>query len=156
MAVLRYSAEEYQALQDRINAGVKRKSIVPVQLEEQAKAIKSDGRRNKYGAIRTELCGLKFDSKAEAKRYAQLKAMEAAGQISELQLQVRIPLLPAQDTNGRKEKPVDYICDFVYVRDGKMIHEDTKSSATKTPAFILKRKLCLYFHGIVIREVMME
>jgi hypothetical protein len=155
--MIRYSPEEYQALQARIHASLQRKAAAPAKPEPQAKAAsKQGGRRNKYGAIRTELDGRVFDSKAEARRYAQLMAMQQAGQISDLQMQVKIPLLPAQNVNGHKEKPVDYICDFVYVRDGETIHEDTKSSATKTPAFVLKRKMALFFHGIIIREVLMD
>lgn len=154
--MIRYSPEEYEKLQARIKAGIQRKSRAPVKSEAQATASKSGGRRNKYGAIRTDYDGHTFDSKAEARRYAQLRYMEAAGQISELQMQVRVALLPAQNVDGHKEKAVDYICDFVYVRDGERIFEDTKSSATKTPAFVLKRKMCLFFHGIVIREVLMD
>lgn len=154
--MLRYSPEEYAALQARINASLQRKSASPVQAEPQAKAAKQGGRRNKYGAIRTEYSGINFDSKAEAKRYAQLKALEAAGEISDLQIQVRIPLLPAQNVDGHKEKPVDYICDFVFMRDGKKQYEDVKSAASKTPAFVLKRKMALYFHGIRIQEIFMD
>lgn len=154
--MLRFSVDEFKRLQERIAAGVQRKAAAPVQAAPQATAAKHGGRRNKYGAIRTEYEGIIFDSKAEARRYAQLKSMEAAGEISDLQIQVRIPLLPAQNVNGHREKPVDYICDFVFVRDGEKQYEDVKSAASKTPAFVLKRKMALYFHGIHIQEILMD
>ena len=155
--MLRFTPEEYEKLQSRIKAGVQRKSEAPVDAQPAGKAAKSGGRRNKYGAMATELDGIRFDSKAEARRYSQLKAMEQAGEISGLQLQVPYELLPAQDINGKKERPVKYIADFVYRdRDGNQVVEDTKSAATKTKEFVLKRKMMLFFHGIAIREVLMD
>lgn len=155
--MLRFTPDEFAALQSRIKAGVQRKSAAPAQVEPTAKAVKSTGRRNKYGAQATEVHGIRFDSKAEAKRYLQLKALEQAGEISDLQLQVKFDLLPAQELDGKKERPVQYIADFTY-RDkaGSTVVEDAKSAATKTKEFVLKRKMMLFFHGIVIREVLMD
>jgi hypothetical protein len=143
--MLQISPEDYARLQDRVK---NRTGLM--------KKAKPQGRKNKYGAEATECDGIRFDSKSEARRYLTLKTMEKAGEISDLQLQVRIPLLPAQEIDGRKEKPVDYICDFVFVRDGVKVYEDVKSGPTKTREFVLKRKLCLYMHGIAVQEVMVD
>lgn len=118
---------------------------------------------NKYGAKKTWAYGLQFDSKKEAKRYQELKLLEAAGKIEDLKTQVKFRLLPAQrepDTVGPKggkirgkviEREVAYIADFVYVENGQMIVEDTKGM--RTPEYVIKRKLLLYMTGIRIREV---
>ena len=46
-----------------------------------------------------------------------------------------------------------YLADFVYqdVKTGEWIVEDAKGH--KTEAYIIKRKLLLYIHGIRIKEV---
>ena len=51
------------------------------------------------------------------------------------------------------EKAVNYIADFVYVENGKTVVEDTKSEATRTKEYIIKRKLMRYIHGITVKEV---
>lgn len=119
---------------------------------------KSDKKANKYGAQRVTIQGIPFDSKAEAKRYLQLKAMEQAGEISNLEIQVEFPLVPAQNVDGRKEQGVKYVADFRYirVRDGRSIVEDVKSAPTKTKEFIIKRKLVLWLHKIAVQEVLMS
>lgn len=143
------SPEEYERLQSRFKPGA-----TPVARKAERKAGQ---RRNKYGAEATEIQGIRFDSKAEAKRYLQLKAMQQAGEISELEIQVSFELIPAQEIDGRKERPVFYIADFRY-RDkaGETVIEDTKSAPTKTKEYVIKRKLLLWRHGIAVREVLME
>lgn len=47
--------------------------------------------KNKYKAVKTTVDGIKFDSKAEARRYTQLKLLERAGQIQpDIILQVKL------------------------------------------------------------------
>jgi len=41
----------------------------------------------------------------------------------------------------------------VYYEDGKMVVEDTKSPATKTPVYRLKKRLLAEQRGIVIKEI---
>lgn len=149
MSAIRMSAEDYERLQSRFKPGV-----VPVAKKAERKAGQ---RRNKYGAERTVVDGIEFDSKAEAKRYLQLKAMERAGEISGLEWQVRYDLIPAQDVDGHKEKPVYYLADFRYRnKAGALVVEDVKSAPTKTREYVIKRKLLLLIHGIRITEVMMD
>lgn len=114
--------------------------------------------RRKFRNIKTEYDGQKFDSRKEANRYAELRLMERAGAIYELRRQVVFEIIPTQKdevTGELVEKCARYVADFVY-RDAfthKLIVEDVKSKATKTPEFILKRKLMYYRFGIRITEV---
>ena len=126
--------------------------------------------RNKYGNRKSEYNGEKYDSVKEYRRHDELKLLERAGKISGLQRQVKFELVPKQCeestevyTKGKYkglpkpgkmlESAVCYVADFVYQQDGKQIVEDVKSPATKTPLYILKRKLMLYFYGIRIKEI---
>lgn len=122
--------------------------------------------RSKYRAVKTEVDGITFDSKKEAQHYKQLKLLEQAGEISGLTLQQKYELTPEfrepdiiGPKGGRKqgrviELPSYYIADFVYEdKDGNTIVEDVKSPATRTPQYILKRKMMLYRYGIRIHEV---
>jgi hypothetical protein len=99
----------------------------------------------KYGAIRTEVDGMSFASKAEARRYAELKLMERAGAISRLDIQPRFPLT----VNGVKVGA--YVGDFAYMDNGKLVIEDVKG--VKTPVYRLKAKLVKALYDIDIAEV---
>lgn len=100
---------------------------------------------------------VRFDSKKEARRYDELRLLERAHQISNLQRQVRFVLIPAQrDAKGKLiERQAVYTADFVYTDSrGRQIVEDTKSPPTrKEKDYILRRKLMLWVHGIRIREI---
>lgn len=112
-------------------------------------------RKSKYGARKTELDGMVFDSNHEARRYAYLKTLERAGEISGLERQVKYILVPAQAGEDGKivERAVIYVADFVYrdAHSGEKVVEDAKGMRTRD--YIIKRKLMRYVHGIRIREV---
>ena len=112
-------------------------------------------RKSKYGARKTELDGMVFDSNHEARRYAYLKTLERAGEISGLERQVKYILVPAQAGGDGKivERAVIYVADFVYrdAHSGETVVEDAKGMRTRD--YIIKRKLMRYVHGIRIREV---
>lgn len=109
----------------------------------------------KYGNHKTVVDGITFDSKKEANRWCELKLMEKAGIIGNLERQVPFRLIPTQkDSKGKVlEREVVYYADFIYTQDGGWVVEDVKSSATRTKEYIIKRKLMLQVHGIRIREV---
>lgn len=122
--------------------------------------------RNKYKAQKITIDGITFDSKHEAQRYAELALLQKAGQISDLQRQVKFVLIPTQrepDIRGVRggitkgkllEKECAYYADFVYIdKYGRRIVEDTKSPATRTEAYRIKKKLMLHIHNIIIKEV---
>lgn len=96
--------------------------------------------------------GVKHDSRKEARRWAELQAMQEAGQISDLRRQVKFELIPSQRrADGKAERACSYVADFVYTKSGAQIVADAKGMKTKD--YILKRKLMLYVHGITVLEV---
>ena len=106
----------------------------------------------KYGNKKITRDGMTFDSVKECARYCELKLMQRAGVITDLECQVKFDLLPAQRIGGKVvERAVTYVADFVYKQNGQTVVEDTKGFRTKE--YILKRKMMLYYHGIQIREV---
>lgn len=106
----------------------------------------------KYRARKTEVDGIVFDSKLEAHRYRELQLLERAGEISDLQRQVKYELIPSQKLDGKVvERAVTYVADFVYLENNKLVVEDTKGVRTKD--YIIKRKLMLYVHHIRVKEV---
>lgn len=124
---------------------------------------------SKYHSVKVVYDGIEFHSKKEAQRYQQLKLMEKAGVIANLQRQVKYELIPAQYIDGKcVERAVTYTSDFEYnemvplrqrtvmananarVR-GKHIVEDVKGIRTKD--YIIKRKLMLYKYAIRIQEL---
>ena len=127
-------------------------------------------KKSKYGAKKQTITNsdgtvITFDSKKEMRRFVELRYMEQAGLISDLKRQVKFVLIPAQrepDTQGKRggtikgkliERECAYIADFVYIdsHTGEQIVEDTKG--VRTPEYIIKRKMLLYFYGIRIQEV---
>lgn len=98
---------------------------------------------NKYRNVRTEIDGIAFQSKAEAFRYAELKLLQHAGVISDLELQPRFPL----DVKGNRV--ATFVGDFAY-RDAKglLTVEDVKG--VQTPLFRLKAKLFRALYGFEI------
>ena len=114
---------------------------------------------NKYHNKETFYDGIIFQSKKEAQRWAELKLLERAGQIINLERQRKFELIPAikGSRGGLKQRAVSYIADFEYFErkgnDWVRVVEDVKSSATKTQVYMIKKKLMLWRHGIEIREV---
>lgn len=108
---------------------------------------------NKYGNRKVVLDGKKFDSKKEARRYAELITLQRSGWISNLECQKRFELIPNQrDESGKIiEHKCVYVADFCYEQNGETIVEDVKGM--KTDVYIIKRKLMLYVHGIRVREI---
>lgn len=101
----------------------------------------------KYHNKKTFIDGIKFDSKLEAERYAQLKMMECAGVIRDLELHPSFELLPSFRKNGKTWRKTVYKADFRYILcDGdRIIIEDVKGSISViTDVFRLKQKLFEY------------
>ena len=101
----------------------------------------------KYHNKKTVADGIKFDSKLEAERYAQLKIMERAGVIRDLELQPEYELIPSFRKNGKTWRRTVYKADFRYIlsEDDSYIIEDVKGSTSViTGVFRLKQKLFEY------------
>lgn len=125
---------------------------------------------NKYRSKKT-CCnqGHQHDSKHEAMRCDELSLLERAGEIRELQQQVKYILIPSQhEVSSEKykkgpkkgqlkpgeliEKECAYYADFdYYTKSGEHVVEDTKG--VKTKDYIIKRKLMSWVYNIRIREV---
>lgn len=119
-------------------------------------------RPSKYRAVRTEVDGVTFASKAEARRYAELKLLERAGEIWDLELQPRFPLLvPAttgtlrgalEATAGTWDGKIgEYRGDFAYKDRSGRIVEDVKGF--KTALYRWKKKHVEKQYRITIREI---
>lgn len=106
-------------------------------------------RRNKFNAKKVVYDGFTFDSIKESRRYLVLRQMQHSGVISDLQIHPRIPLMCNGVSIGT------YIGDFCYKDvNGKVILEDVKSKATKTPVYNLKKKILqTMYPPIFITEV---
>lgn len=106
---------------------------------------------SKYKNTKTEVDGIVFDSKKEAARYKELKLLEAAGDIKNLNRQVRYDLLSKCEIDGIKIRATHYIADFVYEEDGRIVVEDVKGYRTRE--YKNKKRQMKEKYGIEIREV---
>lgn len=97
---------------------------------------------SKYRNIITYVGNIRFDSKAEARRYEQLLLLQRAGKISELKLQPSFELQAKfKDINGNTQRAITYLADFQYNENGRLVIEDVKGKETKE--FLIKKKMFL-------------
>ncbi len=89
------------------------------------------------------LDGITFASKAEMARYAELKMLEKAGLIRDLEVQPVYVLQEGYVWRGEKIRPIIYRADFRYLdlRTNRIIVEDVKGMHTEV--YKLKKKLLL-------------
>lgn len=108
---------------------------------------------HKYHAIPTTVDGIRFQSKAEARRYAELKLLEKAGEIYGLELQPRFPITVSARGYDKPVTICTYVADFRYRfgRMGILTIEDVKGM--KTPVYRLKKKMVEAQYGIQIQEI---
>lgn len=76
-------------------------------------------------AKKTQVDGILFDSKAEAKRYCELKWLQQSGEIQKLELQPRFEFI----INGTKCG--HYTADFRYIENGQSVVEEVKGREAK-------------------------
>ena len=105
----------------------------------------------KYHNKKCEYKGLKFDSLKERNHYIILEQLEKTGQIKDLKCQVKYELQPSFKLNDKTIRAINYIADFTYIKDGKVVVVDTKGFRTKE--YLLKKKLFQYKYGMDIVEV---
>ena len=110
---------------------------------------------SKYNAKKVTLDGHRFDSRREARRYEELKALEAAGKIAQLELQPRFELQAGFRYRGEAVRKIEYVADFKYLdyERGGIVVEDVKGM--RTDVYRLKRKLFLAKYGdsVIFEEV---
>jgi len=110
-------------------------------------------RRNKYSAKRTTLDGISFDSKKEARRWAELCLLQKAGEIADLRRQVPITLEgrqgPLLTRTGRRMR---ITVDFAYTDlvSGLTVYEDAKGVPTRDYEV---RRAVAAAQGIQVTEV---
>lgn len=121
--------------------------------------------RRKYQNVKVNVEGHTFDSKKEANVYVQLRALEKAGAVRNIEVQPKFhfPLrgqpvrhLPRK-WKGKliKGSPLSYSADFRYEElDGtkwKTVVLDVKGFDTQVSR--IKRALVLAFHGVIVEVV---
>lgn len=101
---------------------------------------------SKYRAVPTEIDGIRFASKAEARRYTELKLLLAHGGIRNLELQPAYAIV----VNGVRVGK--YLADFRYeIREAggwRQVVEDVKG--VETALYRLKAKLVRALYGVEI------
>jgi hypothetical protein len=127
---------------------VEREREVTLSARELLKLSRSYKPRSKFGNIRTEVDGYKFDSRREARHYGELRLREKAGEISSICVHPSYELRVNGYLVGR------YEADFSYVERGQEVVADVKCKATKTPVYRLKKMLMFAIYGITILEVL--
>lgn len=114
--------------------------------------------RSKYYAVPAVVDGIRFASTKEARRYQELRWLEAAGVVRDLERQPRYALEVFELHRGAAGAIVPcghYTADFRYVdvATGAVVVEDVKSRATATTAYRLRKRLIEAIHGITVVEV---
>lgn len=107
---------------------------------------------SKFGNIKVEVDGEKFDSQGEYRHWILLKDREARGEIKNLRRQV--PFTFGCGCSGEIPK-LKYIADFVFDEkqgNGYWIEVVSDFKGILTAEYKLKKKLMKHFHGIDIRE----
>lgn len=112
-------------------------------------------RYSKFNAKKTVIDGIKFDSKREANRYCELKLLEKANEIRNLELQPRFLLQDKfKDKTGTTHRKIEYVADFMYVdKDNKKIVEDVKGVLTDVYKIKKKMFLKIYDDQYEFREI---
>ena len=120
--------------------------------------------RHKYGAKPIVIDNIRFASQREGRRYQELRLLEQAGEIWDLELQPKFPLSVPSTTgtvmgaakvlagtfSGRIG---EYRGDFAYHdRSGRVV-EDVKSPPTRTALYRWKIKHLRAQYGIIVKEV---
>lgn len=114
----------------------------------EARKLLSKPKRSKYGAKKTELDGVTYDSKAEAEYAAKLKLREKAGEVGGIEIQRPFPIL----INGFSVGV--YRADFCFIdhkEDGRLRVIDVKGYDTPLSKF--KRKCVEAFYRVKIEVV---
>lgn len=94
---------------------------------------------NKYRNKKVQVDMYIFDSIQESRRYKELKLLERAGKIQNLELQPHFLLQDSFRKNGKTFRKIEYIADFKYIENGKTIVEDVKG--IQTEVFKIKHKI---------------
>jgi len=103
---------------------------------------------NKHGNKKVEINGIKFDSKMEGKRYRELKLLERAGHITEIELQPEYLLQEGFRYDGKAYRSIKYTPDFRYKKDGDIVVEEVKGFADTS--YKIRKRLFLFQNPNVV------
>ena len=109
---------------------------------------------SKYRNKKVVVDNIEFDSHKEARKYTELKMLERAGLIKDLELQKEFVLQPAFRKNNKSYRKITYKADFSYfdVALNKIVVVDVKGF--KTDVYKLKKKLFEYkFDELELKEI---
>lgn len=109
---------------------------------------------SKYKNKHVIIDDIDFMSIKEAKRYNELKLLEKAGIIKELELQKVFELQPKfKNKLGEHIRAITYVADFYYYDNEKQeyVVEDTKGF--RTEVYKIKKKLFEYKYNMCIKEI---
>ena len=102
----------------------------------------------KYGAKRTEVAGLMFDSKMEGEYYLHLVEKALNMEIDGFRMQPIYLLQEAFEKDGKKFRKIEYKADFTIVHNNGEI-EVIDVKGFETPDFKIKRKLFEYKYPFI-------
>lgn len=108
---------------------------------------------SKYGAKKTTIDNIKFDSKAEAMYYSKLKLLKQGKCIKSFECQPEFMLLPSFKKNGKSHRGIKYVADFKIIHlDGSIEIVDVKG--VRTEVYKMKKKMFEYnFPDLTITEI---
>lgn len=102
-------------------------------------------KKTKYNNKKTEIDGIKFDSKDESLYYLDLKTSKESGNIIDFELQPKYELIPKFKYMNESRRAITYSPDFKIINnDGTSYVVDVKSMGTATQQGELRRKLFEY------------
>lgn len=137
MNMIRLTPEQFESHQARIKGGI---ASVVADLKKPS---------NKFGAVKTVVDGITFDSRHEAEVYTNLRAQQAAGQITELKTHVPLQMQVAGVHIGT------LVVDFVFTTPKGKKYQDAKGyrKGSAYQLFKLKAKIIAATKCIFIEEV---
>lgn len=133
------------------------REFVTKNLKSGPKKLGFEQKTSKYHSKKTQVDGKTFDSQKEARRYLVLKEWQRQGKIRDLECQKAFLLQEGfVDNQGHKQRPIYYVCDFLYydIEKDRWIVEDVKSHVTShLDAYRIKKKMFLkQYQGCYFNE----
>jgi hypothetical protein len=109
---------------------------------------------SKYHNEKITFCGITFDSKKEFSRWTELKLLEQAKVIQDLEYQVRIKLTcGGEPVRSKKGRQLAYVVDFKYWDNERQCRRYEDVKGYDTPLSALKVAIVEAESGIVVEIV---
>lgn len=107
---------------------------------------KETAKKSKYLNKKTKIDGITFDSIGEGNRYLFLRILERGGEIQNLKVHTRWPLLVGESKIGAYESDFDYIepINGNWENGGHLVCEDFKGKQTPLSAWKFKHAKAQY------------